>query len=225
MSAFHGLRFRAAPAAMTFFASPKKVTKERRPHEAGLRLPLRCGRQRAGRETRSLRSLRQAGPAQAPLPPAPPRRLRAEHLRRVCQRLPNGDGGCPLGDAAQRGAARGCCRPALSERPQGASFAHGPLTPCSAREPAGRTLAGAPFFGYFLWQAKKVTAARPCSATGKAESAVAQRSSVSPDAPSHLFSSDRTDSHTTPCGRMLCSSAARGFPCRLLPCPWNACSA
>ena len=26
----------------TFFASPKKVSKERRPHEAGLRLPLRC---------------------------------------------------------------------------------------------------------------------------------------------------------------------------------------
>jgi hypothetical protein len=37
---------------VTFFASPKKVTKERRPREAGLRLPLRC-RSSAGRARNS----------------------------------------------------------------------------------------------------------------------------------------------------------------------------
>jgi hypothetical protein len=39
---------------------------------------------------------------------------------------------------------------------------------------------------------------------------------------SGLFSSDRTDSHTTAPGRMLCSSAARGFSCRLHPCRSSA---
>ena len=52
----------------------------------------------------------------------------------------------PLGDAAAVRGGGGAVPGALSERPQGASFAHGPLVPCSAREAAGRPRAVA-----FLW--------------------------------------------------------------------------
>ncbi len=79
---------RSRRAPVTFFASPKKVTKERRPHEAGLRwprLPLRC-RASAGRARNSPSGYAAPGsdtrPAQLRCRPAPLRRPRADSPRR-----------------------------------------------------------------------------------------------------------------------------------------------
>jgi len=79
--------------------------------------------------------------------------------RRVWRRW-HGDGVNPLGDAAAVRGGSGAVPGVLSERPQGASFAHGPLTTCSAREAEGRPRA-VPFFGDFLWRSKESYRAAP----------------------------------------------------------------
>ncbi len=64
----------------------------------------------------------------------------------------------PLGDAASVWGGGGAVPGALSERPQEASFAHGPLTTRSAREAgasAQAVLVRSPFFAYFLWRSKE----------------------------------------------------------------------
>ena len=149
-------RFRAA-RPVTFFVLAKKVTKESRACEGapdGVPCAAR-GRGRACKLAPCGRSDRQAlNDSRAP---CAARRLRRHSTAsrspmhgtaRVVVRS-----GTPRGAGRQRGCA-GC----VSERAQGASFAPGPLMPCSARAAGATAQAGpvrSPFFGDFLWRSKE----------------------------------------------------------------------
>ena len=108
--------------------------------------------------------------AESPGPHCAARRLRGQN----CVALASG---CAASErrrcASARGRRGGAGRQRssagrVSERPQGASFAHGPLTPCSAREAGASAQAGlarSPFFGYFLWRSKESN--RPRAVSGR----------------------------------------------------------
>jgi hypothetical protein len=149
-------RFRAA-RPVTFFVLAKKVTKESRACEGTPnRVPCAArGRGRACKLALYGRSDRQA--LKGSRAPCPARRLRrhstASRTPMAARRGGSSARGRRSGAGRQRGRAG-----RVSERAQGASFAPGPLTPCSARAAGARAQAGSvrsPFFGDFLWRSKE----------------------------------------------------------------------
>jgi hypothetical protein len=167
----------------TFFASPKKVGKERRPREAGLRyrsgFPCAAGHQRAVRETRSLRSLRHA-PGTAPLLP---RTAAASPSGFTPSRCRHGDalGGLPSKPPSSAGRA-GAVGHRLSEARGSArsaeivqvSMATGPFE--QRRAPRRGGFVGAAFFGYFLCQDKESNGPRgPEAHLGSQDAQAARR--------------------------------------------------
>ncbi len=148
-------RFRAA-RPVTFFVLAKKVTKESRACEGALRVPCAArGRGRACKLAPCGRSDRQAlNDSRAP---CAARRLR-RHCNSAAAPAATGAGGqSARGRRGGAGRQRGCAG-CVSERAQGASFAPGPLMPCSARAagaPAQAGLVRSPFFGDFLWRSKE----------------------------------------------------------------------
>jgi len=160
------LRFRAARPP-TFFVLTKKVGKESRAYEGAPAVcPVLLGSAGGPANSRPFgRSDRQA--LKIPRAPCAARRLRRQALRRLWQRWCR-DGVSPLEDAAAVRGGSGAVPGALSERPEGASFAHGPLTLCSARAVGASAQAGlarSPFFGYFLWRSKESN--RPRAVSGR----------------------------------------------------------
>ena len=177
LSAFHvALQGRAAP----YFLCLGKESRQRKPRprrRSAAPTALCCSGTRAGLQTRALRALRQAGPQPLPRPlrcAAPSRAVTTPSARctaalrfaasvfagRRCWSAR----GRRRGAGQQRGCAGRVFEPVARRSRDRASFAHGPLVPCSAREagaqrrpdPCGR-LSLVTFFG----EAKKVTGPAP----------------------------------------------------------------
>ncbi len=144
---------------VTFFASPKKVTKESRDRTRPACAALGCpcaARASAGRARNSLPALAQTGsPARTPAPPCAARRPRAASTTRAVPSQDVRDGGeCRRRRRAVQGGAGVVDGPAcLSDRRE--RVCRPARDPEQHRAPRRGAFAGAAFFGDFLCQDKE----------------------------------------------------------------------
>jgi hypothetical protein len=157
------VRFRAARPP-TFFVLPKKVGKERRAHEVGrCAAALRCSRAPVAIETRTISRLRReprASDSRWPSAPAPAAPLGVFEGINV-NGARRGEGFDASKGAEQRRASRSFRASTVrstwlgAQRRDRASFDVRRLVRVAQGTAVGGVFAGAPFFGYFLWQDKE----------------------------------------------------------------------
>lgn len=162
----------APGGAPAFFASPKKVGKERRPDTDAPLRGVRCGA-RPGREVPKLvpavlkhrpfcfRPVLRSSPSAHGDEPTRSARCASPRLSRLylcscmcmCE-AQRAAWSAPLAAGEERRAGRKQ-KPALSEdrRDEFAGFPASPSTAANPAQPGGRV--GSPFFGYFLWRSKE----------------------------------------------------------------------
>jgi len=185
------LRFRAA-RPVTFFVLAKKVTKESRAYEgAPVGCPVLLGAARG--PANSLPAVAQTGrPLTAPASPALRGAFGGSPTASRCSVLAPRRGGSArgrrCGAGRQRGSAGRVSESVARRRRDRASFAHGPLTPCSARAAEAIAQAGlvrSLFLGDFLWRSKESYRHRAVSGRSTQECARA-RAAASTTHAAHL---------------------------------------